>query len=68
MPVFGQICMKRVNFTPDLSYTEEFAREMDSITTTPPAAEVKPDSAEFLVRLVSVKPMQPRPGTQVPGL
>ena len=40
------------------TYTEEFAREMDSITPTPPAAEVKPDSAEFLVRLVSVKPMQ----------
>ncbi len=38
--------------------TKEFAEEMDSITPTPPATEVKPDGAEFLVRLVSVKPMQ----------
>jgi hypothetical protein len=37
---------------------EEFAREADSITPTPPAVEVKPDGAEYLVRLVSVKPIQ----------
>lgn len=39
-------------------YEEESARRMDSITPTPPAAEVKPDGAEYLVRMVSVKPMQ----------
>ncbi len=38
-------------------YTEEFAQGQDSITPTPPATEVKPDGAEYLVRLVSVKPM-----------
>jgi hypothetical protein len=40
------------------TYTEEFAQEQDSITPTPPPGEVKPDGAEYLVRLVSVKPMQ----------
>jgi hypothetical protein len=40
------------------TYTEEFAREADSIDLTPAAAAVKPDEAEYLVRLVSVKPMQ----------
>jgi hypothetical protein len=40
------------------TYTEEFAQEQDSITPTPPATEVKPDDAEYLARLVSVKPMQ----------
>jgi hypothetical protein len=39
-------------------FDEEFARRADSITPTPPAVEVKPDGAEYLVRLVSVKPMQ----------
>src|SRR6266403_5391908 len=39
-------------------FEEEFARRMDSITPTPLAAEVKPDVAEYLVRIVSVKPMQ----------
>ena len=39
-------------------FPEEFARRVDSITPTPPAAVVKPDGAEYLVRLVSVKPMQ----------
>ncbi len=40
------------------THSEEFAQERDSITPTPPAVEVKPDGAEYLVRLVSVKPMQ----------
>jgi hypothetical protein len=40
------------------TYTHEFAEKLDSIDLTPPAAAVKPDGAEYLVRLVSVKPMQ----------
>lgn len=40
------------------TYSEEFAQEHDSITPTPSAVEVKPDGAKYLVRLVSVKPMQ----------
>jgi len=40
------------------TYTEEFAREHDSITPTPPATEVKSDGAEYVVRLLSMKPMQ----------
>jgi len=39
-------------------FKPEFAREMDSITPTPTPTVVKPDSAEYLVRLVSVKPVQ----------
>jgi hypothetical protein len=38
------------------TYTHEFAERWHSLT--PPAADVKPDRAEYLVRLVSVKPMQ----------
>src|SRR5882762_6889701 len=40
------------------TYTEEFAREHDTITPTPPATEVKSDGAEYVVRLLSMKPMQ----------
>lgn len=40
------------------SYQEGRAEEMDSIEPTPPATDVKPDGAEYLVRLMSVKPMQ----------
>jgi hypothetical protein len=40
------------------TYAAEFAQEADSIDLTPPAATVKPDGAEYLVRLVSVKPIQ----------
>jgi hypothetical protein len=40
------------------TYTHEFAERLDSIDSTPPAAPVKPDGAEYLVRLVSVKPVQ----------
>ncbi|HKN76903.1 MAG TPA: hypothetical protein VJW94_17130 [Candidatus Acidoferrum sp.] len=40
------------------TYTHESAERMDSIDLTPPAVAVKPDGAEYLVRLVSVKPMQ----------
>lgn len=39
-------------------YPEGFAERRDSIDLTPPAADVKRDGAEYLVRLVSVKPMQ----------
>ena len=39
-------------------FTEETAQRVDSLTPTPPAKEVKPDGAEYVVRLVSVKPMQ----------
>ena len=39
-------------------FKPEFAREMDRITPTPTATVVKPDRAEYLVRLVSVKPVQ----------
>lgn len=39
-------------------FPQEFAQRIDSITPTPPAAVVKPDGAEYLVRLISVKPMQ----------
>jgi hypothetical protein len=40
------------------TYREGHAEEMDSINPPPPATDVKPDGAEYLVRLVSVKPMQ----------
>lgn len=40
------------------TYTHESAERLDSGELTPPAAVVKPDGAEYLVRLVSVKPMQ----------
>ena len=40
------------------TYLEGFPERADSIDLTPPAAAVKPDGAEYLVRLVSVKPMQ----------
>ncbi len=40
------------------TYTQEFAQEHDSITAVRPATDVKPDGAQYLVRLVSVKPMQ----------
>ena len=40
------------------TYTHEFAERLDSIDLTPPAAPVKPDGAEYLVRLVSVRPIQ----------
>ena len=39
-------------------FTEETAQRVDSLTPTPPAKEVQPDGAEYVVRLVSVKPMQ----------
>jgi len=39
-------------------YSEEQAERMSSISPTPPAASVKPDGAEYVVRLVSVKQMQ----------
>jgi hypothetical protein len=39
-------------------FDEEFAQRIDAISPTPPAAAVKPDGAEYLIRLVSVKPMQ----------
>lgn len=40
------------------SYQEGRAEEMDSIVPSLPATDVKPDGAEYLVRLMSVKPMQ----------
>jgi hypothetical protein len=40
------------------TYSHESAERRDSVELTPPAADVKPDGAEYLVRLVSVKPMQ----------
>lgn len=41
------------------TFEEKFAREADSISPAPPAkASVKPDEAEYVVRLLSVKPMQ----------
>ncbi len=39
-------------------FPEDVAQRNDSRTPTPPAADVKPDGAEYLLRLVSVKPMQ----------
>ena len=39
-------------------FPEETAQRVDSLDPTPPAKEVKPDGAEYVVRLVSVKPMQ----------
>jgi len=39
-------------------YSEERARELDFIVPTSPAAEVKPDGAEYVVQFLSVKPMQ----------
>jgi hypothetical protein len=39
-------------------FDEETARRNDSYEPTPPAAPVKPDGAEYLVRIVSAKPMQ----------
>jgi hypothetical protein len=38
-------------------FPDEAARRNDAIKPTPPAAVVQPDGAEYLVRLVSVKPM-----------
>jgi hypothetical protein len=40
------------------TYPEGFSERVDSIDLTPPAAAVKPDGAEYIVRLVSVRPMQ----------
>lgn len=40
------------------TYPEGVAQRLDSIDLTPPAAVVKPDDAQYLLRLVSVKPMQ----------
>jgi hypothetical protein len=40
------------------TFTEEFAQKQDSFTPTPPTVEVKPDGAQYLVRLVSAKPIQ----------
>jgi hypothetical protein len=39
-------------------FSEEMAQRVDSISPSFPAEQVKPDQAEYLVRLVSVKPMQ----------
>jgi hypothetical protein len=39
-------------------FPEEMARRMDSISPAHPAETVKPDGAEYVVRLISVKPMQ----------
>lgn len=40
------------------SYQKGRAEELDSIDPTPRATDAKPDGAEYLVRLVSVRPMQ----------
>lgn len=40
------------------TYQKGLAEELDSIDLTPPAVDVKPDGAQYLVRLISVKPMQ----------
>lgn len=40
------------------SYQKGRAEELDSMVPTPPATDVKPDGAEYLVRFLSVKPMQ----------
>ncbi len=39
-------------------FSEEMAQKIDSISPSFPAEHVKPDGAEYLVRLVSMKPMQ----------
>jgi hypothetical protein len=39
-------------------YTDEFAQRMDSFTTPLESTVVKPDGAEYVIRLVSVKPIQ----------
>jgi hypothetical protein len=39
-------------------FSEEMAQRIDSISPSFPSGQVKPDGAEYLVRLVSVKPMQ----------
>jgi len=39
-------------------YTDEVARRKDSFTTALESRAVKPDGAEYVIRLVSVKPMQ----------
>jgi hypothetical protein len=39
-------------------FPEEMARNVDSMSARFPAEAVKPDGAEYVVRLVSVKPMQ----------
>ena len=39
-------------------FPEEMAQSVDSISARFPAEAVKPDGAQYLVRLVSVKPMQ----------
>src|SRR6267378_1084641 len=43
-------------------FSEEMAQRIDSISPSFPAEQVKPDEAEYLVRLVSVKPMQAAAG------
>jgi hypothetical protein len=40
------------------SYRKGRAEELDSMVPTPPATDVKSDGAEYLVRFLSVKPMQ----------
>jgi hypothetical protein len=40
------------------TYHPGLAERLDSIDLTPPATDVKPDGALYLVRLASVKPMQ----------
>ena len=40
------------------TFSAEFARYEDSLSLAPPATNVKADGAQYLVRLVSVKPMQ----------
>ena len=39
-------------------FSEEMAQRIDSISPSFPTEQVKPDGAEYLVRLVSMKPMQ----------
>jgi len=39
-------------------FTAEMARSVDSMSPEHPAEAVKPDGAEYVVRLISVKPMQ----------
>ena len=44
------------------TFSEEFARYQDSLTLTSLQPEVRPDSAQYLVRIVSVKPIQAAAG------
>jgi hypothetical protein len=46
-------------------FPEEMAQRVDSMSSKSPADAVKPDGAEYLVRLVSVKPMQAAVGRLV---